>query len=93
MKRAGAEVGRFDGRPDEVRLTDPRPLLMRQNYRDGMPGGLEGVDERVDIGRRLVRRGAVVVDYLQRGAVSNASGDGGKSPLRQRSTAREVPET
>jgi hypothetical protein len=38
-----------------------------------VPGGLQRLDERVDIGGRLVRGRAIVVHYLENGHLSIAS--------------------
>ena len=46
---------------------------MGENDGYNVPGGLQRLDERVDIGGRLVRGRAIVVHYLENGHLSIAS--------------------
>ena len=62
---AGPEIGGLDGLPDDVRFADPGALLTGEADGDGVAGFLQSVDERVHVGRGLLRGGAVVVDYLE----------------------------
>jgi hypothetical protein len=58
-----AVVQRLDRLADHVCLADPGALRVRQADRDDMAVGLELADERVDVGRRVRGRRAVVVDH------------------------------
>jgi len=65
MKITGSEICRSDRLADEMRFADPGPLNVGENDRDDVALGLQSVNQRVDIGRGLIRRWTIIIDYLE----------------------------
>lgn len=63
---AGPEIGWSESLPHHVRFAYPAALGVREDDGDGMASGLEGTNERVDIGRGFAGWGTIVVDYLKK---------------------------